>query len=498
MPEYDLLIQGGMIIDGMRAPRYRGDLAIKDGRIAEIGRLPAHSAKRVLDAGGAIVAPGFVDLHTHYDAQIFWDPYLTISSWHGITSVMIGNCGFGFAPVRPEMRERSMLTMTRVEAIPLAAMKAAMTWDWVTFPEFLDKLDELPKGVNILPLMPVSPLLTWVMGLEAAKTRHPTADEEREICRLLREAMEAGACGWSAQRTPPTGPFSVQRDYDGTPMVSDVMADETCLALANVLGERNAGCIQLTLFTGNFGHDWRHFEELAEVSARPVLYNVIQANDRRPELHRRGLAWLEENRAKGRRIYGQGVTTAAFLTFTFEDWNLFDDSQAWCDATTGSFEEKLVKLADPDRRPGLKAQVPVNVGFFDETVVFETYQPQFKHYENLTLREIGEREDKHPVDVMCDLAVADNLRTVFYIEPINTRLDLLKEIATHDLTLFGVSDGGAHTKFLTAGRYPTEVLSKFVRDENWMSLEEAHWRLSALPAWCAGFRNRGTLQEGAA
>ena len=498
MPEYDLLIQGGMIIDGTRAPRYRGDLAIKDGRIAEIGRLPAHSAKRVLDAGGAIVAPGFIDLHTHYDAQIFWDPYLTISSWHGITSVVIGNCGFGFAPVRPEMRERSMLTMTRVEAIPLAAMKAAMTWDWVTFPEFLDKLDELPKGVNILPLMPVSPLLTWVMGLEAAKTRHPTEDEEREICRLLHEAMEAGACGWSAQRTPPTGPFSVQRDYDGTPMVSDVMADETCLALANVLGERNAGCIQLTLFTGNFGHDWRHFEELAEVGARPVLYNVIQANDRRPELHRRGLAWLEENRAKGRRIYGQGVTTAAFLTFTFEDWNLFDDSQAWCDATTGSFEEKLVKLADPARRPGLKSQVPVNVGFFDETVVFETYQPQFKHYENLTLREIGEREGKHPVDVMCDLAVADNLRTVFYIEPINTRLDLLKEIATHDLTLFGVSDGGAHTKFLTAGRYPTEVLSKFVRDENWMSLEEAHWRLSALPAWCAGFRNRGTLQEGAA
>src|SRR6202166_1770329 len=206
MAEFDTVIKGGMIIDGTRLPRFRGDIGIKDGRIAKFGRLKAHEGATVIDAGGLIVAPGFIDLHTHYDAQLFWDPYCSISSWHGVTSIVIGNCGFGFAPVRPEARERAMLTMTRVEAIPFLAMKAGMPWDWITFPEFLDSVERRPKAVNILPYMPVSPLLTWVMGLEEAKRRPPTEREEREICRLLDEAMDVGACGWSAQRLDPSGP----------------------------------------------------------------------------------------------------------------------------------------------------------------------------------------------------------------------------------------------------------------------------------------------------
>ena len=149
------------------------------------------------------MAPGFIDLHTHYDAQLFWDPYCSISSWHGVTSVVIGNCGFGFAPVHPEDRERAMLTMTRVEAIPYASMKAGMPWDWVTFPEFLDSVDRRPKGINVLPYVPLAPLMTWVMGLEEAKSRKPTDAETREMCRLLNEAMDAGGCGFSAQRLHP-------------------------------------------------------------------------------------------------------------------------------------------------------------------------------------------------------------------------------------------------------------------------------------------------------
>ena len=169
-----LSFSDGMVVDGTRMPRFRADIGIKDGRIAKIGRLRATDAAKTIDASGLIVAPGFVDLHTHYDAQLFWDPYCSISSWHGVTSVVIGNCGFGFAPVRPESRERAMLTMTRVEAIPYASMKAGMPWDWTTFPEFLDSIDRRPKAVNILPYVPVSPLLTWVMGMEEAKTRPPT------------------------------------------------------------------------------------------------------------------------------------------------------------------------------------------------------------------------------------------------------------------------------------------------------------------------------------
>src|SRR5262249_19742406 len=179
---------------------------------------------------------------THYDAQLFWDPYLTLSGWHGITSVAIGNCGFGFAPVRSPERERAMLTMTRVEAIPLAAMQQGMPWDWVSFPEFLDSVERAPKALNILPYAPVTPMLIWVMGLEAAKAgKKPSDREEREICRLLAEALDAGACGWSAQRLLPTGPACVQRDYDGGPMPTDVMHDDTCRALARVLAGRNQG-----------------------------------------------------------------------------------------------------------------------------------------------------------------------------------------------------------------------------------------------------------------
>ena len=218
MAEFDTVLKGGMVVDGTRSQRYRADVAIEQGRIARIGRIASTDARSVLDASGLVVAPGFVDLHTHYDAQLFWDPYLSLSGWHGVTSVVIGNCGFGFAPVRPDARERAMPTMTRVEAIPYASMAAGMPWDWVTYPEFLDSVDRAPKAVNIRPFLPIAPMLVWVMGLERAKAGElPTDAEHDEMRRLLHEAMDSGAGGWSAQRLEPASGASVQRDYDGTP-----------------------------------------------------------------------------------------------------------------------------------------------------------------------------------------------------------------------------------------------------------------------------------------
>ena len=498
MAEFDVVIRGGMIVDGMRMPRFRGDVGIRNGRIAKIGRLGSASGARVIDAGGMIVAPGFIDLHTHYDAQLFWDPYCSISSWHGVTSIVIGNCGFGFAPVRPQARERAMLTMTRVEAIPFAAMKAGMPWDWITFPEFLDSVERRPKAVNILPYMPVSPLLTWVMGLEEAKRRPPTEQEERELCRLLDEAMDAGACGWSAQRLDPNGPACVQRDFDGTPMVSDVMSDETCLALARVLGRRNEGFIQMTLASADSQHDIQHFEKLAELSGRPVLYNVVQPRDNLPFVHRGTIAWLESCRQRGLRVYGQAVTADTGMAFTFENWNLFDECQAWCDATTGTSAERKAKLGDPSRRAALKSQVPfVITSEFDQIFITSVEREDLKEYEGLTLREAGERSGKHPVDAMLDISVADDLRSEFYAPGPNQNMDYMKEMLDCPYLIPGVSDGGAHTKFFTGGQYPTEFLERLVREHSMLSLEEAHWRLSALPAFCAGFRDRGLLREGA-
>ncbi len=497
MPTYDTIIRNGMIVDGTRLPRYRADLGIKAGRIVKIGRLNPRDASDVIDADGLIVAPGYVDLHTHYDAQVFWDPYCSISGWHGVTSAVIGNCGFGFAPVAPEMRERSMLTMTRVEAIPYACMKAGMPWDWVTFPEFLSSIERTPKGINLLPYVPVAPIMVWVMGLAEAKTgRLPTTAETAAMCRLIHDGMDAGGCGWSAQRL---GVNSPQMDYDGTPMVTDIMHDATSLAFAQVLAERNEGFIQQTLIspTGDNADAERHFEDLARVSGRPVLYNVVQASDRFPERHRNQLAWLARCRDQGLRVYGQGVTTDPGFVFTFEDWNMWDDHAEWREATLGTPSERKAKLADPKRRAALRSETSGIVSdSYGAIYVHRVMNSELKSCENLTLHELSQRQGKHPVDVMLDLAVADDLKTEFYTT-IGCSLPFLAEIVQNDLAILGVSDGGAHTKFFTAGRYPTETIEKLVREHGILSLEEAHWKLSAVPARCAGFRDRGTLQEGA-
>ncbi len=506
MAEFDTVIRGGMVVDGTRLPRYRADVGIKDGKIAKIGQLKSHQAKRVIDAEGQFVVPGFVDLHTHYDAQLFWDPYCTISSWHGVTSVVIGNCGFGFAPVKPDMRDRSMLTMTRTEAIPYPSMKAGMPWDWTTYPEFLDSVERHPKGINMLPFMPLAPLMTWVMGLEEAKSgRMPTEAEHTEMRRLLHEAMDKGACGWSAQRL---GRNSVQADFDGTPMVTDIMKNETAVEMAKVLGECGKGFIQMTFApdAGDYEGDLqafaqRHFEELAEVSGRPILYNAVASNDLHPERHRSQLEWLESCVKRGIRVYPQTATLEVGFAFTFKDWNLWDDLPAWRECTIGPVEDRLLKLSDPERRPGLRAsqQSGLVTNNFTDIFVLECKRPDLKKYENMKIGEIAAQENKHPVDAMLDIATADGLNAEFYSPAINTRVDYMSEIIkSESMAIFGVSDGGAHTKFFTGGRYPTETLIKFVRENPVMSLEEAHFRLSAHPAMCAGFKNRGTLVEGAA
>ncbi|HKV54440.1 MAG TPA: amidohydrolase family protein [Candidatus Binataceae bacterium] len=501
MAEFDTVIKNGMVIDGTRLPRFRGDIGIKDGKVARIGRLQAHEGAKVIDAGGLIVAPGFVDLHTHYDAQLFWDPYCSISSWHGVTSIVIGNCGFGFAPVPPDFRERAMLTMTRNEAIPYASMKAGMPWDWVTYPEFLDSVDRRPKAINILPFVPLTPLLIWVMGLDEAKTgRRFTEQEEQMARKIVNEAMDAGACGWSLQHL---GRTSIQPDYDGSPMVTDIMDEENILFFGRLLAERNEGFIQMTYVPDNPGdiegdqqtHIEKFHENLAEIADRPILYNAIAVNDKFPGRHRRQLNWLERCRDRGLKIYGQSATVEAGFAFTFADWNLWEDVPAWKEATIGNFEARLQKLGDPDRRPALRDCSPVLTNDWKDVFIITVKTPEFKQFENMNIVEAGKRMGKHPVDAMLDIAVADGLATEFYSAPVNTNLEGFKELASSELTIPGVSDGGAHTKFFMGGVYPTEYLMK-VRDSKVMSLEAAHWRLSTQPALCAGFKNRGTLREG--
>jgi N-acyl-D-aspartate/D-glutamate deacylase len=229
-----------------------------------------------------------------------------------------------------------------------------------------------------------------------------------------------------------------------------------------------------------------------------MIMNVVQAFDHRPDIHRRVLAWLRSCRERGIRVVGQGLTTDAGFTFTFENWNLFDDSQPWCDATTGTLAERRQKLADPARRQALKDNMPrTATGPLPDIVIVGPQLEKNKKWLDHTLSLAGQKMGRHPVDVMLDMAVEEDLKTEFFAAPPNGRIEYLKEIVDDPYILFGVSDGGAHTKFLTAGRYPTETLCKVVREHGMISLEEAHWRLSALPAQVAGFEGRGVLRKGA-
>ena len=512
MAEFDTLIRGGTVVDGSRVPRYRADIGLKNGKIAKIGRLNRSAAAKVIDASGLIVAPGFIDLHTHYDAQIHWDPYCTTGSWHGITSVTLGNCGFGFAPLHARDAERAMLALSRNEAIPLEPMRVSIKVDWETFPQYMERLEHMSLGVNLSQLFPISPVVAYVMqGFDEAKKRFPNEQEMGEILQHFRGAMAAGAVGWSTQRLISRG--ALQRDYDGTPMISDLLPDEFYLTMACALGETGGGgFIQITQSTveGNqtaFGtqRDIDFSAQLAQESGCPVLFNAIAVNDRFPEVHRAQLRQLAELNAKGIRVFGQGLTTRLPARLTLEDWNLFDDSEAWREATVGTVEERKAKLSDPRIRQALREDFnnPKSSDFFfgelSRYIARKVRREDLKaQYEGLSLEQIAEREHKHVIDAMLDLSVADNLRTEWVGPVTNANVQNFKDMMDSPYLLPGVSDGGAHVKFITPSIYPTEVLAWMARDAGILTLEEAHFRLSGLMAWAACFKDRGTLREGLA
>ncbi|MCS6925443.1 MAG: amidohydrolase family protein [Candidatus Binatia bacterium] len=514
MAQFDLIIKDGTVVDGTRVPRYRADIGIKNGKIAKIGRLHSSDAVRVLDAHGLIVAPGFIDLHTHFDAQIHWDPYCSIAGWHGITSVTIGNCGFGFAPVYPKDFDRALLSLSRNEAIPLEPMKVSMAPEWETFPQWMDHLDRIPLGINLSQLVPVTPLVAYAMGgFTEAKMRLPNEREVQTAVRLFHEAMQAGAVGWGAQRLFPESTASVQRDYDGTPMISDVLPDAFYLALAQALRDYEVGFIQITQSSATpndtgvgMVRDVNFSAQLAEVSDHPVVYNALVVNDQAPEALRLQLQLLAEASAKGIPVYAQAATVRAPFVINFQDWNLFDDSPVWREATLGTLEEKRAKLSNPELRKAMRAEydagTPTRDFIFGELrryVAHKIVRADLRDkYLGLSLEEIAKREHKHVIDAMLDITVADDLQTEWLGPITNSNARYHGEMLSFPGAIPGVSDGGAHVKFVTLGTYPTDLLSWLVRDTGTITLEEAHFRLSCLPARAAQFRDRGILREGLA
>ena len=490
--EYDLVIRGGRIVDGTRMPAFNGDIAVKDGLVAEIGNVRG-TGRQEIDARGLIVAPGFIDVHTHYDAQLNWDPYASQSCWHGITSIVISACGFGFAPCRPEDRERAMRRMTRVEAIPYAAMKEGMRWDWVSQRDYLESLERAGIGVNVATYIPQSPIRAWVLGEEDSRREKVTAEELEQMKELVRDGYRAGALGLSTDLN------LIDRDYDGSMLPSLIASAEETEALIAVAREFNVGSIEVTPQSLHLGpEEALMLERWAELSGRPVYYNAILQVHHLPGQWKEALVRLEDMN-KRHRIFALGNAHRIESLFNLIEYNLFDDMPEWNKALACPMEERLANLKNPAVRARLQHDLDHHknrlwAGNWERMKIFDSEQAQFK---GRYVAEIARDMGIPPLHAFCEIALGEGLRTMFLIEDLNnTEDDAVGEIMSHPFVVPGLSDGGAHTQFLCLGKYPTVMLTKWVRDEGVLSLEEAHWRLSYMSAAAIGLEGIGTLQVG--
>lgn len=490
--EFDLVIRGGRIVDGTRMPAFIGDLAIKNGKVAEIGLVNGRGAKEI-DARGLVVAPGFVDVHTHYDAQLNWDPYASQSCWHGITSIVVAACGFGFAPCKPEDRERAMRRMTRVEAIPYESMKLGMRWDWVSQRDYLASLERAGLGVNVATYIPQSPIRAWVLGEEDTTRTQVTADELEQMKELVREGYRAGALGLSTDLN------LIDRDFDGSKLPSLIAPAEETEALIAVAREFNVGSIEVTPQSLHLGpEEAAMLERWAEISGRPVYYNAILQVHHLPGQWKEALGLLEDLN-KRHRIFALGNAHRIESLFNLIEYNLFDDMPAWNEALACPLEQRLANLRDGQVRARLQHDLDhytnrLWAGNWDRMKIFDSAQAAYK---GRYVGEIARAEGKAPLDAFCDIALGEELRTLFLIEDLNnTEDDAVGQIMSHPFVIPGLSDGGAHTQFLCLGKYPTVMLTKWVRDLKVMSLEEAHWRLSYMSAAAIGLEGIGTLAPG--
>ena len=487
MPEYDLVIRGGTVVDGTGIPRFRGDVAIKDGRVAMIsGRINAGGAKE-LDASGCIVAPGAVDLHTHYDAQLNWDPYASLSGQFGVTSLTVGQCGFGFAPTRPEDRELNMRMMNRIEAIPLESMRQGMRWDWETFPEYMDSLDRQGLGVNVGCLVPFSPLRGYVLGMIPARERTSVTEAElNQMKQILHEAMQAGAFGLSADKN------LEDRPEDGSWLPSHVASKEEFLALSQVLSQFGVGHLGWTIGISDDQAGQRDMlAEMVRMSGRPL--HVALGSD--PD----GYGWLESMRAEGLPIVSQQVAVPLISEFKLSEYNLFDYMPNWVQPLVGSREERIAKLSEDGVRVAMQRDVverPHPRTDWKQVQVVEVAHERNLKYEGLSIADIAQAEGKDGLDVFLDLALDEDLETEFAHPAGATATDQMGQAISNEYAHISVSDGGAHTRFLVNSIWPVYFLAHWIREENLMSLEQAHQKMSAFPAWFSDMKNRGTLRIG--
>jgi N-acyl-D-aspartate/D-glutamate deacylase len=491
---FDLVIRNGLVVDGTGRPAQRADVAIADGRITEIGPVSG-AAKASIDAADCVVAPGFIDPHTHYDAQICWDGALTPSSWHGVTSVVLGNCGVGLAPCRPDTREVAMRDLVNVEAIPFDVLERGISWDWETFPEYMDAAQRRKPALNLAFLAPLTPFRHYVLGEESME-RAATPDETARIRALLAEAMDAGAFGFSSTI------LNQHLGFQGRPLACRNASHDELKAYANVLKERSKGAIEIAL-TRQISvleeDQCEMLDFLLEESGRPVTFIALFDRDDLPEAVRDTLRRAAPMIARGARPQTSPLPLtreidmrSPFSFAAFPSWKrVFADK---------SKEAQRAAYRDPAFRNQFREELnnPMAFGNWERITLHEVHAPALKRFEGLSVAEIARAEGKDGVDTFLDLTLADDLELEFTMTSFNTRVDRMAELLNNPSILIGLGDGGAHVDMLCDAGYPTYLLGTWVRERGVMKLEEAVRRLTSDPADLFGIRDRGRLLPGLA
>jgi len=496
---HDLIIRQAEICDGTGAPRRRGDVAVHGGRIVDVDAKGA-AARRTIDGEGLVLAPGFIDLHTHYDCQVSWDRALTPSCWHGVTTVVMGNCGFTIAPCRPSDRELLMQMLLYVEGMPTEALRAGIAWEWETFPEYLDTLERWQPALNVAVFVGHAAIRYYVMGA-AATTRAATDDELRRMQDIVREAMRAGACGFSTSESP-THFFG-----DGTPVPSRVAPRDEIRALCSVMREFGRGITEVAPLhligsTDDIAEDQRFYGELARASSRPVTWAPLLHNPFDPSGALRLIEEARAAQAAGAAVVPQVGCRPLEVRINFAAGSIATaNNPFWRPIFDKPVEERRALLASPAFRDELRA---ASIGPFVAALarswdgIFVRLSPLAAHaagYDQ-SIAQIAAARRADPVDALLDLALESDLKCQFGIPFMNTDEAIVAQLIRHPAGILALSDAGAHVDTLSDQGFTSHLLGHWVREREALPLEEAVRLLTSAPTRLYGLSNRGEIRAG--
>jgi N-acyl-D-aspartate/D-glutamate deacylase len=490
----DLVIENARICDGTGAPSRMGTLGAEGGVITHLGAERGLAARRRVDAGGLVLAPGFIDPQTHYDAQIAWDALLTSSPWHGVTTVVMGNCGVGVAPVKPETRDILMHDLVNVEAIPYRVMQAGIEWRWERYGEYLDAIGGRGLGVNVAGLVAFTPLRHYVMG-EDSFERRARPDEIARMRQILREAMEAGAFGFSTTTT------RNHIGYGGRPLACRNAGREELTGLCHALRDVGRGAIEIALDSTG-GHliddaDTELLRLLTRESGRKVTWLALFARAGQPDFHDRTIAKLGGLLEQAiPQVTPRPLVTQGDL----KNPSMFASFLSWQPVFNRPVADQMALYGHPEFREAFLAEVVSRRRnqMWAQTRVLEVKNPALAAWAGKTVQEIADAQGKRPVDAYLDLSIADELETRFQTANFNYDQDGVERLVADDRFLIGLSDGGAHVDFLCDVGYATALLDIWVRQKKVLTVEKAVQKLTSVPAALFGIPNRGVLAPGKA